>query len=121
MLGKVLGRSPPRPAVRGELFVVRVRSKALYDLLRKPIDIDGIRRFVEHSEDCARSFLRGFFDSEEYADRGDGDIICYNSDRRLLKYIQKLLHGLGDRRRRAHIYKERKEPPSLTRRGGRHT
>lgn len=63
-LGSVLNRDPPKPrTVEEKLSEVKVQSKSLYDLLRKPIDIDRIRRFVEHSEDCVRSFLRGFFDS----------------------------------------------------------
>jgi DNA transposition AAA+ family ATPase len=32
--------------------------------MKKPIDIEKIRRFVEHCERCMAMFLRGFFDSE---------------------------------------------------------
>ncbi len=82
-LGSVLNRDPPKPTpAKKGLLEVRVVSRALYELLRKPIDIKRIRRFVECSEDCVRNFLRGFFDSEGSVGRGDGDIICYNSDKR---------------------------------------
>jgi hypothetical protein len=33
-------------------------------LLKKPIDIEKIRRYVEHCEKCMAMFLRGFFDLE---------------------------------------------------------
>ncbi len=94
-LGKVLGREPPRPVpVEDGLLLVYVRSRALYQLLQKPIDIDRIRRFIEHCEDCKRSFLRGFYDSEGSVDN-EGKIRCLNTDTRLLRYVQKLLKLLG--------------------------
>lgn len=92
-LGKILNRSPPRPILEKDgLFTVQVGSKALYELLRKPIDIDKISRFVEHCEDCIRSFLKGFFDSEAMVQKGKGAIYCYNTDIKLLKYIRRLLY-----------------------------
>ncbi len=95
-LGRVLGREPPKPIpVEDGNFQVRVQSKVLYQLLQKPIDIERIRPFVEHSEDCIRSFLRGFFDSEGSVDKNKGEILCYNTDTRLLEYVQKLLRTLG--------------------------
>lgn len=95
-LGKVLNRWPPRPIpLKNGKFVVRIGSKILCDLLKKPINIDKISRFVEHCEDCIRSFLKGFFDSEGHVQKGKGNIYCYNTDIKLLKYVQKLLHQLG--------------------------
>ncbi len=64
-LGRVLGRDPPKPIPLGDgRLKVRVRSKAMYELLQRPVNLDRIKYFTEYSEDCARSFLRGFFDSE---------------------------------------------------------
>ncbi len=95
-LGKVLGRDPPRPMPRKDgSFMVRVYSRALYDMLRKPIDVERIKPFVEHSEECIRSFLRGFFDSEGSVSRGGEILQCANTDIRLIEYVQRLLHGLG--------------------------
>lgn len=95
-LGKVLGREPPKPiTVEGGKLEVRVQSKTLYQLLQKPFDIGMIRPLAEYSEDCIRSFLRGFFDSEGSVDKNKGEICCYNTDIRLLEYVQKLLRALG--------------------------
>lgn len=90
-LGSVLGRDPPKPRLRGDgLLYVAARSKALYDLVRKPINIEGIKPFVEHCEDCTRSFLKGFFDSVASV-RTKGYVECYNTDERLLNYVKELL------------------------------
>ncbi len=60
-MGKVRGGEPPRPFAANGLFVVHINSKAMYKLLQKPTNIYQIRRFTEHCEECAKSFLRGFF------------------------------------------------------------
>jgi len=102
-LGKVLGRDPPRPRQEKDgAFVVEVESKALYELLRKPIDINRIAPFVEHCEECMRRFARSFFDSEGSVDK-DGKIRCYNSDLQLLQYVRKILNILGIRTTRPKI------------------
>ncbi len=96
-LGKVLKRHPPkvRKQKTGE-FRVEVRAKVLYELLKKPIDINRIAPFVEHCEECMRRFARSFFDSEGYVDKY-GRIYCYNSDLQLLQYVRKILNILGIR------------------------
>ncbi len=92
-LGRILNRSPPTPIlVRGK-FQVCVRSRTLYQLLRKPIDINRIKNFTEHCEDCMRSFLKGFFDSEGSVSK-EGEIRCDNSDKQLLNYVKTLLNRL---------------------------
>jgi len=94
-IGKVLGREPPKPIARKDgTFVVEVYSKTLYELLKKPIDIDRIRQYVEHCIRCICASLRGFFDSEGSIDK-DGEIRVYNSDKSLLEYIKDLLNMLG--------------------------
>jgi len=94
-IAKVLGREPPkpRPEKNGKL-VVRVSSKTLYELLKKPIYIDGIRQFIEHCINCICAFLKGFFDSEGGI-YGNGEIRVYNTDKSLLEYIKELLKMLG--------------------------
>jgi len=94
-IGKVLGRKPPKPRTRknGKL-VVEVKSKTLYELLKKPINIDRIRKYVEHCIRCICAFLRGFFDGEGSIDK-DGRIRVYNTDKSLLEYIKDLLNRLG--------------------------
>ncbi len=93
--GRVLGIEPPKPipVVDGQ-FKVRVQSKVLYQLLQKPIDIKRIKPFIGHCEDCMRSFLRGFFDGEGSVNK-NGVILCYNTDTKLLEYVQRLLNRLG--------------------------
>ncbi|MEM1944886.1 MAG: LAGLIDADG family homing endonuclease, partial [Nitrososphaerota archaeon] len=75
-------------------FVVELRCKVLYELLRKPLDIERLRRFVEYSAECKSSFLRGFFDSEGCIAE-DGRILVSNTDLKLLRYVKLLLSSLG--------------------------
>jgi intein-encoded DNA endonuclease-like protein len=65
-LAKVLGRRQIRPRFRDDVekYVVEVESKTLYELLRKPVDLDKLKKYVEHCERCVAAFLRGFADSE---------------------------------------------------------
>ncbi|BAJ50585.1 conserved hypothetical protein [Candidatus Caldarchaeum subterraneum] len=94
-LSRVLGRYPPEPRPNKDgKWVVVVASKVLYQLLRKPIDIDRIRPFVEHCERCVAMFLRGFFDSEGSVSKL-GTITVYNTDYQLLVYVIYLLKKLG--------------------------
>jgi len=94
-IGKILGREPPKP-IPGKYgtFTVKVYSKTLYELLKKPIDINRIRRYVEHCIRCICAFLRGLFDSEGSIDK-DGEIRVYNTNKSLLEYVKDLLRRLG--------------------------
>jgi len=98
-IGKVLGREPPKPRFikRDGIFEVRVDSKTLYELLKKPTDINRIRQYVEHCTRCICAFLRGFFDSEATIKsiHGNGDIGVFNTDKSLLEYVKDLLNRLG--------------------------
>jgi len=94
-IGRVLNRPPPRVRVKSTgYYYVEVESRTLYELMKRPIDIEKIRRFVEHCERCMAMFLRGFFDSEgcvsEY-----GQITVANSNYKLLLYVQELLRRFG--------------------------
>jgi len=94
-VARVLNR--PRPNVRVNsrgLYYVQVESKTLCELLKKPIDIEKIRKFVEHCEKCMGMFLRGFFDSEGCISK-EGYITLSNTDYELLTYVQRLLNRLG--------------------------
>ena len=65
-LAKVLGRRPvkPRYSNSSRLFVVEVYSQTLYDLLKKPVELDRLKKYIEHCERCMAAFLRGLADSE---------------------------------------------------------
>jgi len=76
------------------LFMARARSAALYRLLRKPADMKRLRPYIEHCDDCAAAFLRGFFDSEGSV-REDGEISIVNTDLGMLRYVRRLLGRLG--------------------------
>jgi len=94
-IGHVLGRNPPKPRpVKNGTFAVQVCSRTLYELLKKPIDIDRIRQYVEHCIRCICAFLRGFFDSEGTV-CGCGKIRVHNTDESLLEYVKELLYRLG--------------------------
>ena len=91
-LGRVLSRNPPLPkrSEKDGLFRVRAQSKVLYELLKKPISIKRMQRFIEHCDECKKNFLRAFFDSEGSV-TGRGCTRCVNTDIRLLRYVQKPL------------------------------
>ena len=90
-IGRVLNRPPPRVRVKSTgYYYVEVESRTLYELMKRPIDIEKIRRFVEHCERCMAMFLRGFFDSEGSVNK-HGYILAYNSNYELLLYVQELL------------------------------
>ena len=91
-LAKILGRRQIRPRYMKSSgrYVVEVGSKTLYELLRKPVDLDRLKKYIEHCERCMAAFLRGFADSEGSVDK-NGNITIYNTDQRLLTYIMDLL------------------------------
>jgi intein-encoded DNA endonuclease-like protein len=91
-LAKVLGRRQIRPRFRDDVgkYVVEVGSKTLYELLRKPVDLDRLKKYIEHCERCIVAFLRGFADSEGSVNKR-GYIFILNTDLRLLTYIMYLL------------------------------
>jgi intein-encoded DNA endonuclease-like protein len=90
-LGNVLGREPIRPRFREDVgkYVVEARSKVLYELLN-PIDLNRIKKYIEHCPKCVAAFIRGFFDSEGCVDK-NGYLTVYNTNYEVLVYIQKLL------------------------------
>jgi hypothetical protein len=55
-IGRVLNRPSPKVNVRSTgYYYVGAESRTLYQLLKKPIDLDKIRKFVEHREKCSRN------------------------------------------------------------------
>jgi intein-encoded DNA endonuclease-like protein len=74
-------------------YVVEAESKTLYELLKKPVDLERLRRYIEHCERCMAAFLRGFADSEGSVNKR-GYIFILNTDLRLLTYIMDLLRDL---------------------------
>jgi intein-encoded DNA endonuclease-like protein len=91
-LGNVLGRRPIRPRFRKDIggYFAEASSKTLYELLRKPVDLKRIRKYVEHCKKCTAAFLRGLFDSEGYVSK-EGYIYLHNTNYEVLVYAQKLL------------------------------
>jgi intein-encoded DNA endonuclease-like protein len=64
-LGNVLGRKPIRPLKDARrTYAVVATSKTLYELLKKPVDLKRIKKYVEHCKKCTAAFLRGLFDSD---------------------------------------------------------
>ncbi len=95
-LSKVLGRSPKKPTYIKSIkhYVVRVESKTLYELLKKPIELDRLKPYIEHSRKCMAAFIRGFVDAEGCVAK-DGFIRIFNTNLRFLVYLKDLLHRLG--------------------------
>ena len=67
--------------------------KVLYELVKKPLDIEKIKKFVEYDDECKAAFLRGFFDSEGCISK-NGDVTVYNTDLKLLGYVRQLIESL---------------------------
>ena len=95
-LAKVLGRRPINPRYRNDVgkYIIEVRSQTLYELLKKPVDLDRLKPYIEHCERCMAAFLRGFADSEGCVNK-EGYIIISNTDYELLTYVKELLKRLG--------------------------
>jgi len=92
-IGRVLNRPPHKPKIlrsTGRYYYTQVKSKTLYKLLKKPVDLERLRKYIEHCDKCIAAFLRGFFDAEGSISE-NGSIHLVNSDYRLLKYVQSLL------------------------------
>jgi intein-encoded DNA endonuclease-like protein len=89
-LANILGRKPIRPRKEARRYVIEITSKTLYELLKKPVDLKRIRRYVEHCPKCAAAFLRGLFDSEGHVHKA-GYIYLHNTNYEVLVYAQRLL------------------------------
>jgi len=90
-LGNVLGRKAirPRKDIAGR-YIAEAASKTLYELLKKPVDLKRIKKYVEHCPKCVAMFLRGLFDSEGCVSE-KGYIELHNTNYEVLVYTQKLL------------------------------
>jgi len=87
---KVL-RCKPRVMIRGGFYIVRAYSKALCELLKKPLDLEKLRPYMEYGEKTIAKFLRAFFDSEGSVDVKGKAIYISNTNLDLLNYVKKLL------------------------------
>ncbi len=91
------------------LYIVEGYSKTLYELLRKPLDIDRLRYYIEYSVETMTSFLRAFFDSEGTVDK-NGNILVYNTDLVILNYVKQLLLKLNIEATGPHLLIKRGTP-----------
>ena len=71
-LAIVLGRKPIKSIYTNNVakYYVGVGSKTLYELLRKPVDLDRLKKYIERCERCVAAFIRSFADSEGCANQG---------------------------------------------------
>ena len=92
----VLNRPSPKLKIRKgtRKYFIEVESKTLWELLKKPVDLERLRKYIEHCEKCMAAFLRGFADAEGSVSK-EGYIRIYNTDSRLLTYAQELLRRFG--------------------------
>ena len=95
-LATVLRREQIKPIYRKprEKYVSEVKSKTLYELLKKPVELDRLKEYIEHCDKCISAFLRGFADAEGCVDKSGYISIC-NTDHGLLTYVKGLLQRLG--------------------------
>jgi len=62
--------------------------------LKKPLDIEKLRYYIEYSVETMTAFLRAFFDSEGSVEK-NGNIRVFNTDLRILNYVKELLLRLN--------------------------
>jgi intein-encoded DNA endonuclease-like protein len=76
-LAKVIVRRQIRSRFRDDVgkYVVEVGSKTLYELLKKPVGLDRLKKYIERCERCVAAFIRGFADSEGSVDKNGRIII----------------------------------------------
>jgi intein-encoded DNA endonuclease-like protein len=86
-LAIVLGRKPIKSIYTNNVakYYVGVGSKTLYELLKKPVGLDKLKKYIERCERCVAAFIKGFADSEGSVDK-NGNITIYITDQRLLIY-----------------------------------
>ena len=68
-------------------------SRVLYNLLKKPLDLEKLRCYIEYNERTIAAFLRGLFDSEGNVNE-KGEVRILNTDIILLNYVKELLARL---------------------------
>jgi intein-encoded DNA endonuclease-like protein len=92
----VLNRPPPKLKMRKgtRKYYIEVESKTLWELLKKPIDLERLSKYIEHCEKCMTAFLRGFFDAEGCVSKS-GYILAFNTNYEVLTYVQGLLKRFG--------------------------
>jgi intein-encoded DNA endonuclease-like protein len=88
-LSVILGRSLPRVKWREKThsWHTEVSSMLLQSFLKRPLE--EMKQVIEHCNDCASAFLRGFFDSEGWVYRFELGVV--NTNRALLEYVSSLL------------------------------
>ncbi len=77
------------------LFDAKAYSAALYELLKKPVDLERLKHYIEHCDRCAGAFLRAFSDSEGYVINSKGHVGICNADLGLLTYVKELMGRIG--------------------------
>jgi intein-encoded DNA endonuclease-like protein len=92
----VFNRPPPKLKIRKgtRKYYIEVESKTLYELLKKPVDLERLRKYIEHCEKCMAAFHRGFFDAEGCVSKS-GYILAFNTNYEVLTYVQGLLKRFG--------------------------
>ena len=90
----VTGSKPWIGKRRDGFYIVEGYSRTLCELLKKPLDIDRLRYYIEYSVETMTAFLRAFFDSEGYVDK-NGNIRVFNTDLVILNYVKELLLRLN--------------------------
>jgi intein-encoded DNA endonuclease-like protein len=86
---KVIG-CKPWIGIQDGYYIAMGYSRVLYNLLKKPLDLEKLRYYIEYDEKTITAFLKGFFDSEGYVNKM-GYILVYNTDSTLLDYVKRLL------------------------------
>jgi intein-encoded DNA endonuclease-like protein len=73
------------------MYIAEGCSKTLYNLLKKPIDLEKLRLFIEYNDETIAAFLTGFYDAEGYVKKSGKCIYLSNTNKELIEYVKTLL------------------------------
>jgi intein-encoded DNA endonuclease-like protein len=102
-LAKILGKKKPYKPFwnkNRKQWIVVVCAVQLFKLLDRPLE--ELKPYIEYSKETVASFLRALFDAEGSiyvkikGDEKERQLCLYNTDEKLLSYIQRLLKGYFD-------------------------
>jgi len=95
-IAKALGRRKlyrPKWEKRNRRWITRVRSKLLYDFLKKAKNDPWI--LMPYLESHPADACRGFFDAEGGVNTNSYELVAYNTDLRIIQLFMELLKRIG--------------------------
>ena len=102
---RVLGRYPNRLVRDGHFWVATYHAKA-FVIWWKQHSPEGLKPYIEFSEDTIREFIRGYFDSDGSVGNYQIFLIGAEGHAHVLEYVRKLCLRLGIRASPIEVYRD---------------